>query len=172
MPQHSNFLWEVKIEVASRTFIMWGFPGGPSGEEPACQYRRFKRHGFDPWVRKILCRRAWQPIPVFLPGESHGPRSLGGYGPWGCTEADTTKVAEHTQPNWYKQQMTAKVNLASLACIMDTWYLIPARKRSQIIKRKIKTINIKCSRSHKMNQSKSVLHQTEPWKSSSPNTTL
>jgi len=26
-----------------------------------------KRHGFDPWVRKILWRRAWPPIPVFLP---------------------------------------------------------------------------------------------------------
>ena len=37
--------------------------------------------GFDPWVRKILWRRAWQPTPVFLPGESHGQRSLAGYSP-------------------------------------------------------------------------------------------
>ena len=66
MPQHSNFLWEVKIEVVSRTSIMWGFSGGPSGKEPACQCRGYKRHGFDPWVRKILCRRAWQPTPVFF----------------------------------------------------------------------------------------------------------
>ena len=28
------------------------------------------RPGFDPWVGKMLWRRAWQPIPVFLPGES------------------------------------------------------------------------------------------------------
>ena len=28
--------------------------------------------GFDPWVRKIPWRRAWQPTPVFLPGKSHG----------------------------------------------------------------------------------------------------
>ena len=34
------------------------------------------RCGFDPWVRKIPWRRKWQPIPVFLPGESHGQRSL------------------------------------------------------------------------------------------------
>ena len=34
---------------------------------------------FDPWVRKILWRREWQPIPVFWPGESHGQRSLVGY---------------------------------------------------------------------------------------------
>ena len=32
--------------------------------------------GFDPWVGKIPRRRAWQPTPVFLPGESHGQRSL------------------------------------------------------------------------------------------------
>ena len=39
--------------------------------------------GFDPWVRKIPWRRAWQPTLVFLPGESHGQRSLMGYSPWG-----------------------------------------------------------------------------------------
>ena len=44
-----------------------GFPGGTSGEEPASQCRR---RGSDPWVRKIPWRRAWQPTPVFLPGES------------------------------------------------------------------------------------------------------
>ena len=48
-----------------------GFPGGVSGKEPACQCRRRKRHRFDSWVRKIPWRRMWQPIPVFLPGESH-----------------------------------------------------------------------------------------------------
>ena len=47
-----------------------GFPGGASGKESACQYRRWKRHGFNPWVGKISWRRAWQPTPVFLPGES------------------------------------------------------------------------------------------------------
>jgi len=34
---------------------------------------------FDPWVRKIPWRRAWQPTPVFLPGKSHEQRSLVGY---------------------------------------------------------------------------------------------
>ena len=47
-----------------------------------------KRHGFDPWVRKIPWRRAWQPTPVFLPGESHGQSNLEDYSPWGCTESD------------------------------------------------------------------------------------
>ena len=35
-------------------------------------------------------RRAWQPTPVFLPGESHGQRSLGGYCPWGRRESEAT----------------------------------------------------------------------------------
>ena len=37
------------------------------------------RHRFDPWVKKILWRRKWQTLPVFLPGESQGQRSLEGY---------------------------------------------------------------------------------------------
>ena len=48
-----------------------GFPGGASGKEPACQCRRHKRRGFHPCVGKTPQRRAWQPTPVFLPGESH-----------------------------------------------------------------------------------------------------
>ena len=60
------------------TGVMMGFPGGISGKEPACQCGR---HGFNPWIAKILWRRAWQPTPVFLPGESHGQRSLAGYSP-------------------------------------------------------------------------------------------
>jgi len=44
----------------------WGFPGGSSGKEPACQYKRHEIGGFDPWIRRIPWRRAWQPSPVFL----------------------------------------------------------------------------------------------------------
>ena len=43
-----------------------------------------RKSGFNPWVRKIPWRRAWQPTPVFWPGKSHGQRSLAGYSPWGC----------------------------------------------------------------------------------------
>ena len=46
--------------------------------------------GFNPWVRKILWRRKWQPTPVFLPEESHGWRSLAGYNPWGHEKSDTS----------------------------------------------------------------------------------
>ena len=59
-----------------------------SGTEPAWQFRR---HRFDPWVRKIPWRRKWQHIPVSLPGKSHGQRSLEGYSLWGCKESDMTE---------------------------------------------------------------------------------
>ena len=67
------------------TMSFAGFSGVTSGKEPTCQCRRQKRHRFNPWVRKISWRRAWQPTLVFLPGKSHGQRSLVGYGPWGRT---------------------------------------------------------------------------------------
>ena len=52
------------------------------------QYMRLE---LDPWVGKIPCRGKWQPTPVFLPGKSHGQRSLVGCSPWGCEESDTTE---------------------------------------------------------------------------------
>ena len=57
-----------------------GLPWWLSGEESACHCRR---HGLDPWVKKIPWRRKWLPTPVCLPGKSHGQRSLVGYSPWG-----------------------------------------------------------------------------------------
>ena len=39
----------------------------------------------------VMRRRQWQPTPVFLPGKSHGWRSLVGRGPWGHEELDTTE---------------------------------------------------------------------------------
>ena len=59
-------------------------------KESACQCRRCR---CDPWVRKIPQRRKWQSIPVFLPGKSHGQKSLVGYSPWGHKQLDMT---EHT----------------------------------------------------------------------------
>ena len=41
-----------------------------------------RRREFEPWVGKIPWKRKWQPTPVFLHGESHGPRSLAGCSPW------------------------------------------------------------------------------------------
>ena len=69
-----------------------GFPGGACGKELACQCRRLKILGFSPWVGKIPWRRAWQPTPVFLSGDSHGERNLVGYTPWGSKELDMSEV--------------------------------------------------------------------------------
>ena len=75
---------------------------GLMGKESACQCRRHRRHGFKPWVRKIPLRRKWQPILVFLPGKSHGQRSLAGYSPWGHKESDMTKqLNTHTHTHTY-----------------------------------------------------------------------
>ena len=40
---------------------------------------------------KVPWRRAWQPTPVFFPGESRGQRGLAGYSPWGYKESDVTE---------------------------------------------------------------------------------
>ena len=68
-----------------------GFPGGASSKESTCQCRRHKRHGFSPWVGKITWSRKWQPTPEFLPGKSHGQRSLAGYIVHGAAELDMTE---------------------------------------------------------------------------------
>ena len=58
-----------------------GFPGGSAGKEEIW---------VDPWVGKIPWRRAWQPTPVFLPGESPRTEEPSSYSPWGHKQSDTT----------------------------------------------------------------------------------
>ena len=58
-----------------------------SSKESAYQCRECK---FNPCFRKIPWERKWQPSPVFLPGKSHGYRSLVCYSPWYCKESDMT----------------------------------------------------------------------------------
>ena len=90
-----------------------GFPGGASGKEPTCQHRRHKRHGFNPWIRKIPWRRAWQPTPVFLPEESHGQRGLEGYSLWGLKEFNKTEqpIPTHMILLWKKKWQPTAVFL-------------------------------------------------------------
>ena len=54
-----------------------------------------ERPGFNPWVRKIPWRRAWQPTPVFLPGESPRTEEPGGYSLWNCKELGMTEQLKH-----------------------------------------------------------------------------
>ena len=44
-----------------------------------------------PYLTDEEWRRKWQPSPVFMPGESHGRRSLVGYSPRGHKDLDTTE---------------------------------------------------------------------------------
>ena len=92
---HSYMTTGKTIALTRQTFVgtkmrlLWWL----SGKESACQCRRYRRQGFDLWVGKIPWKREWQPTLVFMPGESHGQRSLVGYNPWGHKELDRT---EHT----------------------------------------------------------------------------
>ena len=58
---------------------------------------RWRRPGFDRWVRKIPWGRKGQYTPIFLPGEFHGQRNLMGYSPWGCKESDTTERLDNNK---------------------------------------------------------------------------
>ena len=74
--------WEETVNSHGKDSGIEGLKNcGTSGKESTCQCRRQKRLGFNLWVRKIPCRRAWQPTPVSLPGKSHVQRSLAGYSP-------------------------------------------------------------------------------------------
>ena len=75
------------ICYSSSTSLALGFTGGSEVKRlPAMQETWLRSLGWeDPW------RKKWQPTPVFLPGESHGERSLVGYSPWGRKEVDTTE---------------------------------------------------------------------------------
>ena len=59
--------------------------------------RNRRKCGFDPWVGKIPWSRKWQPIPRFLPGNSHEQRSLKGYSPWVSKSKRLLSDCTHTQ---------------------------------------------------------------------------
>ena len=70
------------------SFRNFGLPGWLSGKKNStCQWRRCR---FDLWIGKLPWRKKWQPIPVFLPGKSHGQKSLEGYNQQGCKNLNTT----------------------------------------------------------------------------------
>ena len=81
--------WNLEEALWSRCF-----PGGAEVKKslPA-NAERLKKCGLDSWVGKIPWRKEWQPTPVFLPGGSHGQRSLAGYSPCNSTESDATEHA-------------------------------------------------------------------------------
>ena len=99
--------------------IIGGLPRWLSkgGRESACQCRRLR---FDPWVGKILWGRAWQPTPVFLPGESHGHRSLAGYSPWGHKKSPHDLMTKQQHNN---RKCSQKDGVGHDAAPLDWWRL-------------------------------------------------
>ena len=77
----------MKPPRASQALVLKNLPASVEG---------LKRRRFDPWVGKISWRWAWQPTPVFLPGESHGQRSLVGYSPRSRKESGLKQLSTHT----------------------------------------------------------------------------
>ena len=102
-------------------------PVGTSGKEPACQCKRHKRCRLNPWVGEISWRRAWQSCPVFLPGESHGQKSMVGYSPQGHKESYMTEATWNAHTQFYWALATRIVIPASnLNTFLEKNQLLPA----------------------------------------------
>ena len=100
VPLPSLLLFATVEEVCQVLWVLKGFPGVTSGKEPACQSKRARRKGFNPWVRKIPWRSAWLSTVVLLPENPHGQRSLAGGNPVSCrVRHDWSELAHstHTQ---------------------------------------------------------------------------
>ena len=66
-------------------------PVGSVGKESACNAGDTGHAGSIPGSVRYPGGGKWQPTPVFLPGESHGQRSLAGYSPWNHKDSDATE---------------------------------------------------------------------------------
>ena len=87
--KHPCFILDDRRSIFSNlplTMMYNGLPKSQSGKESACQHRNLRKCSFDPGVGKVCWSRTWQPTPVFLPGKSHGQRSLVGCNSWGLRE--------------------------------------------------------------------------------------
>ena len=76
--------------------VLYGLPRGHGVKNPPASAGILRRCGFDPWIRKIPLEEELATHSIFLPGESHGQRSLVGHSPWGHTELNMTEATLHT----------------------------------------------------------------------------
>ena len=109
--------------VLSTNELLWWL----SNKESTCQCRRCR---FYPWSRKIPWKRKWQPTPVFLPGKSHGQRSLKGYSPW------THKRVEHilVTKEQHLQQIVMKIS-ETPAGFLNTYFMLFMWSKQKLWKR-------------------------------------
>ena len=82
------------------------------------------------WVPpfKGTWRRKWQPTPVFLPGQSHGQRTLVGYSPWGRQESDMTEGLYNNnsqRQKGFKSLEVREYRTASLRSKIEKYWVLP-----------------------------------------------
>ena len=95
------------------------FPDLSRGSDGKSVCLQCRNTGFDPWDGKIPWRRKWQLTPAFLPGESHGQRSLVGYTPWGRKESDMTERLHFLSLSLF----TSRTSVLSNTCLSTILYM-------------------------------------------------
>ena len=96
----SKFIcWSLNLSTSEKCDLIWTSDCG------RCNLLRWGHTRIrlvpNPMWYPYRCRRVYQPTPVFLPGESHGQRSLVSYSPWGCTES-TEATAQYSTAHPYR----------------------------------------------------------------------
>ena len=114
--------WVVWLSKWAGPVSLYHLLMGPQGV--GCQHRRW---WFYPWVRKTPWRRKWQPTPVFLPGKSHGQRSLAGFSPWGCKRVRCD--LETKQQNQNEKTICKRIYLylsiyLSISIYLSNWFTL------------------------------------------------
>ena len=95
-----------------------GLPWWLSAKESTCRRPRFIL-----WVGKIPWKKAWQPTPILLPGESHGQRSLEGYSPRGRTESDMTEASKQHMDSSLFHFFIQDQKWGGIMCIISYFYV-------------------------------------------------
>ena len=91
MDTFRNLFWNIFKEGSlCITKNQAGFPGGSVVKNPHANAGDAGGLGLIPGVRRIPWRRKWKPTPGFLPGKSHGQRTLASYSPWACKDLEMT----------------------------------------------------------------------------------
>ena len=129
-----NKSYEMKIN--NKLQPIQGFPGS-TGELPACHCSRHERCRFTPGLGRSPRGRPWKPTEVFLPGESHGQRSLVCSSPQGQKESDTTEATYqvHTQTWLIQRRNEQKLSL----------------RKHRLIRQRLKISNLKYTQRAKEN---------------------
>ena len=83
--------WLSILNIALYIHAVLRFPSGLAGKESTCNAGDTGDSGLFPGLGRFPWRQKWQATSVFLPGESHGQRSLAATVPWGHKESDTTE---------------------------------------------------------------------------------